>query len=207
MPTRREVLLGLIAAPLAASPAGLVPEFHSEPEIRPEPHCLSQESAQGFGLLLKKGTTARPNVIILPACRDLSDRPASALLRRVLDGAWLICESGLCFSSNEESLRQCRLFKEIFGLDVVPPLSASGAYVAYRWPVPGLVRSFQAITPIRCASSETIARFNGMPVCARRVMGKGGIIYLGSMLGPGLFAEEREAHAVGDAMLRNGSDL
>lgn len=206
MPTRREVLLGLIAAPLAASHASPVAEFNSEPDIRPEPHCLSQESAQGFGLLLKKKTGARQNIIILPASRDLSDRSASELLRKVLAGAWLIYESGLCFSSSQTSLRQCRLLREIFGLDVAPPLSISGLapktfYVQYLWPLEKLVRSFHAITTVRCAPEETIAEFQGMPVCARRFLGNGGVVYLGSMLGVGLFAEEREAHRIGNAML------
>jgi hypothetical protein len=66
-----------------------------------------------------------------------------------------------------------------------------------------MVRTFGAITPVTCATAERIAEFAGITVAARRPMGNGGgIIFLGSILGAGLLAQEREAYEAGCALLR-----
>jgi hypothetical protein len=77
----------------------------------------------------------------------------------------------------------------------------NGPYIAYQWPRPALVRTFETITPVDCSSRNIIAEFRGIPVCSKHAMGKGGLIFLGSLLGPGLLAEEPEAHTVLQALL------
>ncbi|MGA8030252.1 MAG: hypothetical protein WB992_24175 [Bryobacteraceae bacterium] len=144
---------------------------------------------------------ARGPLIILAGVRELSVETCWELRKRAIAGSWLIYESGSCFSSPEESLLCSRILNRVFGLEVLPTIVTAGSCIEYSWPARRLVRSFQAATPIRCHSSEVIAEFGGVPVCARRCIGRGGIVYLGSMLGPGLFAEEREAQSVGIAML------
>ncbi len=202
MPTRREMLFNLSAAAVA----GVLARHSSvgatvQPEILDEPHCLSQESAKGFRLLLSRNTPLSRNVIILPASRELSRQTGLQLRRQVEAGAWLILESGLAFVPREEVIAQIHVLRDVFGLIAKPPVEYPGGYIEYTWPVPRLVRDFSMITPIECGRNEEIAYSRGLAVGAKRSVGKGGIIFLGSMLGPALLVEEREAHELGRAML------
>lgn len=205
MPTRREILFDIAAAaPLAGYVLGhpLVP-LRREPEIIEEPHCLSQESAKGFRLLLSRNQQAlSPKLMIAPGNRKLSREAALRLLHRVTAGKWLILESGLPFMAREEALGQLKLLRDVFGFRVHAPLAVEDAYIEYTWPLRRLVRHFSMIAPIECSRSESIAERWGVPVCEKRFIGSGGVIFLGSMLGPGLLAEEREAHEVGAGLLR-----
>ncbi len=202
MPTRREVLLRIGAAPVA----GVLARHSSkavpvQPEIFEEPHCLSQESAKGFRLLLSRNTPLSRNVIILPASRELSRQMALQLRRQVEAGAWLIVESGLAFAPSRETAAQIRVLRDVFGIETRPALPHPGGYIEYSWPMRRLVRDFSAITPVECSRSERIAESQGVAAGAKRFLGNGGLIFLGSMLGPALLAAEREAHELGSAML------
>jgi hypothetical protein len=204
--TRREVLLNILSTPVAAT----LVEHAREPEraqakIISEPHCLSEESASGFRLLLTRNrleSNARsPKVIIAPGARQLSREAAAGLLQEVRRGTWLILESGLCFMSPEQAAGQVGVVRDVFGLEVQNTLLSRDGYIEYAWPLHRLVRDFSMFTPVKCLRTERIAEFGGVTVCTKRRIGRGGIIFLGSMLGPGLLAEEREAHQVGSAML------
>ncbi len=204
MPTRRELLFSIAASPavavLVGKPVLLRP--HGT-EIIEEPHCLSQESGKGFRLLLSRNAHALSSAVILaPGNRKLSLEGAVRLLRRVAAGKWLILESGLAFMPQEEAVGQLKVLRDVFGFKVHDPVAVDDAYIEYTWPLQRLVRHFSMITPMECQRSESIAERRGVPVCARRSIGSGGIIFLGSMLGPGLLAEEREAHDVGTGLLR-----
>jgi hypothetical protein len=206
MPTRREVLLSLLSTPVAASLFERAREPQcAQPNIISEPHCLSEESTTGFRLLLVRNRLASnasfPKVIIAAAARQLSSEAARRLLQEVVRGTWLILESGLCFMPQDQAALQGRVLRDVFGLNVETPLASRDGYVEYAWPVRRLVRDFSMFTPVKCSRAETIAEFRGASVCAKRRVGRGGIVFLGSMLGPGLLAEEREAHQVGSAML------
>jgi hypothetical protein len=207
MPTRREILFNIVSTPLTAAlvahPRGPAP---AQPGIISEPHCLSEESANGFRLLLNRNrlvsSPLSPKVMIVPAARQLSRQAGCELLRQVTSGTWLILESGLCFMPRAEAIGQIRVLRDVFGFEVRVPLASRGAYIEYAWPLRRLVRDFSMVTSLECPQTEAIAKFGGVSVCAKRPVGKGGIIFLGSMLGPGLLAEEREAHELGSAMLR-----
>ena len=202
MPTRREVLLSLSAAPFTGvlgrrSPAAFVPA----PEIIAEQHCLAQESARGFRVLLNRNTPLSREVIIVVGSRQLPRRTALQLRRRALDGAWLILESGLGFVRHEQAAAQVCVLHDVFGFRAKPPVEHAGGYIQYTWPVPRLLRDFNAITPVDCDPTERIARSQDVTAGAKRFLGHGCIIFLGSMLGPALLAEEREAHELGSSML------
>ncbi len=189
-------------------------EIVSGIEIQEEAHGLSQESASGFRLLLSnpqsiagiRSAGGGPAVLILPGLRDLSPTRCRELLGRAQAGSWLILEAGVCFSSPTEARAQANILKNSFGLEVLPPVSVPSMntnrcpYVSYTWPVQQSLRTYEAITPLCCKRDEAIAFFERQPVCAKKRVGQGGILYLGTMLGPGLFAEEREAHAVGNGI-------
>jgi len=193
MLSRRELLTALAAAPLLGpSTASSAPEL----DFLEEPHPLASESARGYRSL----STNRAGWIIAPAVRDITPDTCSKLFRRVHWGAWLVLESGLCFSSEAHAKQQLQLLRKYFGLEILPPIRAH-SYVSYSWPVKKLVRTFHAVTPIVCSQPEAIATVQGLPVCLKKQLGNGCIIYLGSMLGPGLMAEERESLQVGNALI------
>ena len=215
MPTRREFLTGLAIASLAARLPAANRAAPRRAEVWLEDHCLSQESALGFRRLLKRDTVsngstqssiASSSLIIVPGIRRMSPARGNDLLQRMHDGTWVVLESGVGFSSMAEAKHQADLFKRIFGLKLLPAVKvaqcpAVATYVEYTKPVCRLARTFEAITPIDCEPTEVIARFGRHSVCARKRVGRGGLVFLGSMLGPGLFAEEREALAIGAALV------
>lgn len=135
--------------------------------------CLSQESAAGFRLLLR---SVRPASRITIVCG--SNYPANPI--GVNRGAWIVHE--------------------------LPPRArfsdaTQGLFVRYSWPHAALVRTFLRFVPVRCGDDEVIATYAGKPVAMRRRRGRTGIIVLGSMLGPALYAGDREAHRLGAEML------
>lgn len=218
MATRRNFLKCLTLAPLAARiPLGGTPVRRVAPrvEIWHEDHCLSRESADGFQFLLSGTPTiaSRPSdhessaIIIVPGMRNLSAVRCSELLQRARDGAWLILETGSCFLPATDARRQATILENTFDFGILPPVPISKfrttAYIQYSSPIRRLVRTFGAITPIRCHANESIAVYERHPVCLRKRIGQGGLFYLGTMLGPGLFAEEREAQAIGAAIMRS----
>jgi hypothetical protein len=206
MRTRRQVLLNILSTPLAASVVGHAREpLRAQVKILSEPHCLSEESATGFQVLVTRNRPASnarsPKVIIAPGARQLSRESAGGLFQEVLRGTWLILESGLCFMPREQAAGQVGVLRDAFGLEVRDTLLSGDGYIEYAWPLHRLVRDFSMFTPVKCLRTERIAEFGGVTACTKRRIGRGGIIFLGSMLGPGLLAEEREAHQVGSAML------
>lgn len=56
--------------------------------------------------------------------------------------------------------------------------------------------------PVRCSQAEVVAFYGDTPVAMRRAIGRGGLVVLGSMLGPSLRAEDREARAIAREMLQ-----
>lgn len=212
MLTRRELLAGIASAPFIGALNPRPPAVRGlQVEIVVEPHSMSQESARGFQRLLAteaRSMHARPsNLIILPGTRQLTSQNAVEMLNGAVAGRWLIMESGLCFLQKSAVTTQTRILRAVFDFEVGDPAPVSNsepraAYVQYTWPHSALVRDFSSITPVACSPAESIAQFEGVTVCAKRRIGKGGIILLGSMLGPGLFADEREAVEIGSAMLR-----
>lgn len=202
MVNRREVLLMMASAPLLSA-ASRCPLKAFAPGIQfvDEDHVLARESKRGFQLLIDatRVPCSTPR-LFAPGIRELSAAACRELLQQVHSGAQLILESGVGFSAADLVGSHLQTINEEWGLKISPPVAAHG-YVHYAWPVPRMVRTFEFVTPVCCAEAEVIARWNGLPVCFRRRIGHGSLIYLGSMLGPGLFAEEREAHELGRGLL------
>jgi hypothetical protein len=136
---------------------------------------------------------------------------AADLAELINEGASVILESGLGFSSRTESKLQIDLLKKVFGLRLLPPVKvgknpAAATYLEYTRPVHRLVRTFEAITPVGCDQSEALARLGKYSVCIRKKIGDGTLVFLGSMLGPGIGAEEREAIEVASALVTSDSE-
>lgn len=72
----------------------------------------------------------------------------------------------------------------------------------YVWPTPAKVRDFSRAVPVSTGASsvttrsmcEVIGWIDGWPVAAKRKVGKGTLVFLGSPLGPALWSGDREAH-------------
>jgi len=172
----------------------------AEFEIISEPNCLSQESADGFRTLIAPGSS---NVILLCGVSAIDASLACRLRERALAGTWVIWESALIACEAREFATQARILREVFGVNLMQPVALSpdqlrttGMFIHYRWPSAALTRSFSSVIPVACARAETIAWYGNTPVAMRRRFGSGGLVFLGSMLGPNLRAEEREAHAI-----------
>jgi hypothetical protein len=177
-------------------------------EIVPEPHPLSEESARGYDKLLGAAQVSAP-LIILPATRQLSFEGAERFRQQVRRGWWLLVESGAAYSRPGELRTQGQVLYKVFGLNIAEAIGVStreATYLTYNCPERTVVRTFGAVTPIDCSPAEKLAEYAGVPVAARRWVGRGGVVYLGSMLGVGLLAQEREALAVGAALLRAETD-
>ncbi len=175
MQSRREVLIQALLLPLA---------WHRSParyEIIAQPNCLSQESAEGYRRLLEQyeRSSLMPDLIVVAGAGHLVSERLPELRARMLQGACMIWEDA------PSSFRP-----------------AKAMYVRYSWPAPAMVRSFGEVLPVACAPGEAIARCCGEPVSYKRRMGKGGFVFLGSMLGPHLRAEDRQAQELAAKLMR-----
>ena len=137
--------------------------------------CLSQESAAGFRLLLN---SVRPANGMLIVCGPSAPGGAADRANR---GEWILHE---------------------LSPDPVISDASDGLFVRYDWPHTALVRTFLGRTPLPCSEEEVIARYAGVPVAMKRRIGRGGVVVLGSMLGPSLYAQDREAHRLAAAMIQ-----
>jgi hypothetical protein len=195
MQTRRQLLQHAIVLPFAAalSSGQRLPGV----EIIAEPDCLSEESARGFSLI------ALPSGRFVVACGagGVAMARAQELLGRAMRGEWIIWESSPPNVRPEQFSAAREHMQSVFGIRLGEPVE-SGMYVHYEWPHAVMTRSFMHAIPVRCSSGEVTARHAGMPIAMRRRFGSGGIVFLGSMLGPNLHAQEAEAQRIGTAIFQ-----
>lgn len=198
-PTRRELMYAAVAGPALLS-APMVQRSASENLGRitlwpTEESCLARESVAGYRRALQGLEHA--GVIIVPAISALSGRMAAVLQSKAKAGHNVILESALAFVDANLAERQCRIMRDAFGLPVelhYPRAESTASYLQYRWPVEALVRSFGEPVYLRAGDHHPIAhQLGNRIVAARRSIGRGQITFLGSPLGPLLFAGDREA--------------
>jgi hypothetical protein len=191
MQTRRELLQRIVAVPLASC-LRAAPQRPAI-EIISEPNCLSRESAEGFRNLL--ASIPASDFVLLCGITCLNRRRSLELRKRAVRGAWIIWE-------NSPFAHRARVLEDAFGIAAgdLQFISPESLYVTYHWPVPKLTRTFSAITPVSCAPAEVIASYGNVPVGMKRYLGRGGVVFLGSMLGPNLRAGEPEAIEIAAAI-------
>ena len=163
-------------------------------------HCALRESLAGYQAALAGVEFVAGSVLIVPAALTMAGTPARRIIRHVEEGGTLILESGAMFAApGSAEFRVHRdALRELLGLDVEPPrpLVREGMrvpYVEFRWPSPTLVRDFSAIVPIDAPDGEQIARVEDTTVALARRRGRGMVIFLGSPIGPALWAGDAEA--------------
>jgi hypothetical protein len=211
MLSRRQLIASALPAAVASSSAAWSEQTNPTHLVLlpADPNAIATESALGYRQLLGRKRCAFTvsnelsnshfRCLILPGVRALPFTFAARLRETASAGAWLILESGLCFASEREVEIQARVLADVFSLHIDTPrpaqmgLRSGRSYVHYHWPLHALVPDFSEFTPVRHSDADAIATIHGKVVAVRRHIRRGGIVFLGSPLGPGLFAGDRES--------------
>ncbi len=182
--TRRQILQQALFVPLVAR-AGPSAGPATTLQLISEPNCLSEESAEGF-----RSLRLPPNVILLCGISTLDSARALQLRAQAFAGHWIVFET-----SPRCTLKLRQALHDVFGIalrEPVTPLS-DRLYVRYSWPHSVMTRSFSGLIPVASSRTEAIAHYAGLPVAMKRTLGSGGVLLLGSMLGPNMRAEEPQS--------------
>lgn len=164
--------------------------------------CSLPESTLGYRSALA-GAPERPDhgpLLIIPAVLDVPGDIARLIRLRLTGGATVIVESGAGFAGHVRFREHQRSLIEGLKIDThlpadlwAPGRSGHSPYIDYSWPDAVRVRDFSRVVPLGDQEAEVIARADGLPVALRRAVGAGTLIFLGSPLGPALWAGDREA--------------
>jgi hypothetical protein len=163
-------------------------------------HCALRESFAGFEATLATAGPTASAVVIVPAALAIPPATARFLVRHIESGGTLLLESGAGFAApaSPAFLAHRDLLRDALDLDVEAPRPLARRrmrvpYVEYRWPSRALVRDFSRIVPVHARAGEAIARVDEATVGIARRVGRGMLIFLGSPLGPALWAGDAEA--------------
>jgi hypothetical protein len=221
MPISRRGFLGYAAGASvaglagAAGFAGTVPSPSSRQMgcllVGPEHGYPLRESVKGYTTALSSSHIAfqRPTfpppsfirTIIVPSAITAGAGGLAKLREHVENGCTVLFDSGAAFLTPKEFGFHKRFIRSVFGLGLHDPVQLwdssdslkQSPYVDYHWPVVSKIRDFSRAVPVDPATGEIIAWFRDLPVAAKRRIGKGTFVYLGSPLGPHLLSDDREA--------------
>ena len=211
--TRRR-FLGYTAGVLAAGLPGVSPEVTRRGCVLLDLNgggCF-RESASGFESALTSAgapwmradarwmVPSRCALLIVPAALEIPPPAVRAIVSCLQAGASVIVESGAGFAANREFRAHRVALRDYLQLQIEAPVdlwpdnsSQRIPYVDYSWPRPAKVRDFTRVVPLGRQAGEVIARVDGLPVALKRSSGRGNLIFLGSPLGPALWAGDAEA--------------
>lgn len=173
--------------------------------VSPVPgQCSLPESARGYRAALPPRGTRAPggepcSLLIIPALLCFDRRQVvwiDSLLER---GTTVIVESGAAFATGSGFRDHRQALRQWLQLDVHTPVdlwtepSGRIPYIDYTWPYRAKVRDFSRVVPVGGEAGEVIGRVGDVPVALKRRLGSGTLIYLGSPLGPALWAGDAEA--------------
>ena len=139
--------------------------------------------------------------MIIPAALHIPPEVLRHLGEFLRKGTTVVIESGAGFAGHLNFRQHRRVLREYMQIDVRAPVDLwsqdSGSwrapYVDYAWPYRAKVRDFSRVVPLGDQPGEIIAWADDLPVALKRRIGKGTLIYLGSPLGPALWAGDTEA--------------
>ena len=161
--------------------------------------CALRESLAGYQDALAGPQTVTESVLIVPAALGIAGAAARRIDRHLEDGGTLILESGAIFATPaSRDFREHRDALRDLGLQVEAPRRFARErmrvpYVEFRWPTPVLIRDFGAIVPTDAHNDGCIARVEDTSVALVRRRGRGTLLFLGSPIGPALWAGDAEA--------------
>jgi hypothetical protein len=174
-------------------------------------HCGLSESVQGYMAALcglgvscsrdEQGLFFPCKTLIVPAAVDVDPRVAARLSTYLKSGMCLILESGAAFASPRVFRAHQAMLQNYFGIRVERPVHlwrgkpdrGRVPYVDFDWPHATKIRDFSSVVPLAKDEEGIIALAEGLPAALKRRVGHGTLIYLGSPLGPALWAGEPEA--------------
>src|SRR5437867_1001099 len=144
---------------------------------------------------------SRCAVLIVPAALAIPPSAVGAIVSCLQAGASVILESGAGFADGRDFRGHRDVLRDYLQVRIGAPVPLWSAhigsqripYVDYTWPSPAKVRDFSRVVPLGRQSGEVIARVDGLPVALKRQTGRGRLIFLGSPLGPALWAGDVEA--------------
>jgi hypothetical protein len=170
------------------------------------PHCRLRESVSGYEAalgahLLRADARSLPscNALIVPAAVEIPSAAVRAIATCLQAGGKVILESGAGFGSEGEFRAHRAVLRDSLDVHVEAPVSLwrpaepGIPYVDFTWPFPTKIRDFSRVVPVASDAGETIARVDGLPVALKRHSGRGTLVFLGSPLGPSLWAGDAEA--------------
>jgi hypothetical protein len=130
--------------------------------------CALRESLAGYRMALANATPTRP-VLIVPSALEIPRARIHSCLWR---GGTVILEAG------------------DLPVELWPRRTP---YVELTWPIATTVRDFSKVVPVSGGRGDVIATADGIPVATRRQIGFGTLIFLGTPIGPALWAGDAEA--------------
>ena len=158
-------------------------------------------SRQWWGSAGDPDPFARLSLVIAPYFVTLLPYFSACLGRAVLGGTTVVIESGAGFADHCMFRKHRRWLRENLAIRVVSPRdpwanrSTPGArYIEFTWPRRVKIRDFgRVVAPADQQPGDVIAWAGDLAVAFRRRVGKGTLIYLGSPVGPALWAGDADA--------------
>ena len=162
--------------------------------------ALTSAGAQWMRADARWVSARRCAVLIVPAALEIPAPAFRAITSCLQAGASVIVESGAGFAANREFRAHRVALRDYLQVHIEEPVelwpensSQRIPYVDYTWPRPAKVRDFSRVVPLGRQAGDVIARVDGLPVALKRSSGRGNLIFLGSPLGPALWAGDAEA--------------
>jgi hypothetical protein len=168
--------------------------------------CSLPESAPGYRAALpaERGASSREgpcSLLVIPALLSFDRRLVVWIESSLQRGATVIVESGAAFAGRSSFQNHRRALRDGLQLDVHTPVElwAQHArpgripYIDYTWPHHAKLRDFSRVVPLADQPGDVIGWADDLPVALKRRIGTGTLIYLGSPLGPALWARDAEA--------------
>src|SRR3989441_3158877 len=164
--------------------------------------ALTSAQAQWMRADARWMSPSRCAVLIVPAALEIPPPVVRVIVICLQAGAGVIFESGAGFATDREFRAHRVVLRDYLQVHIGEPVdlwpdnsSQRMPYVDYTWPRPAKVRDFTRVVPVgrQAGEGEVIAWVDGLPVALKRSSGRGNLIFLGSPLGPALWAGDAEA--------------
>lgn len=193
--TRRE-FLGYTALAALPVPPRRLRQWRIDPRASTP---VLKESVLGYRGALPESLQGRyATLVVYPTCVESPHLPG-LIEEQLHGGATVIVESGAAFLLDGRYRAYQRWMWEELGIRVTAPVNLwSGAtrgvpYIEYDWPTRAIVRDYSRVVPVADQPGEVIGWAGKIAVALKRRIGKGTLIYLGSPLGPALWAGDLQA--------------
>lgn len=157
--------------------------------------CSLPESVVGYRSALAHVNTS---LLVIPAVLEMPQHLRSLISNRLQAGGTVLVESGAGFATDATFARHRRSLRDVLDIEVGAPVNlwagVRGApYIDYTWPHAAKIRDFSRAVLVADSAGDVVGRADGLPVALRRRRGSGTLIFLGSPLGPALWAGDAEA--------------